>query len=406
MAIAAERFKFLDKETNVATKEFTDLIDNQIYNVVTSTVDTALDAIKDAEGLLKKVSDSINELKDMVMSGLTAVTEAIKNALNAAIDAISKLELPGIIKDLFKTLKELDLGGVKDFIKELLHVGASFLCNNLDFLKMFMLGYALNGNIIAGLLTALLMSWLDRFCKGFSKEDVDTSSKTEKLEMLIPPKGVEMTPTNTFTNFTETYADFVKANKPIDVSIPLETGPFLDNILSGNISVSMNNLRNSEISTSSKKNYLSVLDNALSNYTNTSPEYSNILNARGQLSNLPLISSERRDINLNYSNLSDRLGSMSKNLLQVDLSSINKFSFNELEKGLHDKISTFKTAVANNKDLHSRNLNSGSYDNFNFNDVLPSLSPEEIDYLNNHKGSQAAHRVHDLHPTSNVFLEA
>ena len=221
MAIAAERFKFLDKETNVATKEFTDLIDNQIYNVVTSTVDTALDAIKDAEGLLKKVSDSINELKDMVMSGLTAVTEAIKNALNAAIDAISKLELPGIIKDLFKTLKELDLGGVKDFIKELLHVGASFLCNNLDFLKMFMLGYALNGNIIAGLLTALLMSWLDRFCKGFSKEDVDTSSKTEKLEMLIPPKGVEMTPTNTFTNFTETYADFVKANKPIDVSIPL-----------------------------------------------------------------------------------------------------------------------------------------------------------------------------------------
>lgn len=405
MAIAAQRFKFLDRETNLATKELTELLDNQNYNVVTDTVNTALEQIKDTDGLLKKVSDSMLELKDMIMSGLESVGEAIKNALNAAIDAISKLELPDIIKNLFKTLKELDLSGVKDFVKDLLHVGASFLCNNLDFLKMFMLGYVVNGNIIGGLLTALLMSWLDRFCKGFSKEDVASATKTEKLEMLIPPTGMQMNATNTFTNFTNTYADFVKANQPMTLETPLTQDAFLDNILSGNISNSINNLRNSEISSADRNNYLSLLNNSLTSYQPNSREYNNILQAKGQLTTLPLITEQRREVNLNYSNLSDQLGSMSKNLLAVDLSTINKFNFNDLEKGLFNKVSEYKNTIANNKNIHTRNYNSGSFDDYNFSNVLPSLSTEELSYISNLKGTGTAHRLHDMHPTSQVFLE-
>jgi hypothetical protein len=404
MAISAERFKFLDKETNVATKEFIELVDNQIYNSVSEVVDTALEAAKDAEKLLDKVAESMNELKDMVMSGLEAVGEAIKSALNAAIDAISKLELPGIIKDLFKTLKELDLSGVKDFVKDLLHVGASFLCNNLDFLKMFMLGYALNGNILGGLLTALLMSWLDRFCKGFSKEDVATSSPTEKLEMMIPPKGIDMTPTNTFSNFTNTYADYIKASSPINLANAPTSSQFLDDIIAGSVSSSINTLRSAEITTTQKKSYMDTITGALSTFNQGTQEFANLLNAKGQLAGIPLISVERRETQMNFSNLSDQLGSMAKNLIKVDLNSVNKFSFNELEKGLFNKVTEFKNNSQSNRDLHTRGLSSGSFDNFDFNNLLPSLSDEERTYLSNQPGSGTAHRLHDMHPTTSVFL--
>ena len=165
MAIAAVRFKFLDKETNISTKDFSALTDNQVYNSASEAVDSALAGLKEGESVLDSLSSSMSELKDMIESGLSSVSDAVKSALNSAIDAIGKLELPTMVKDIFNSLKELDLGGVKDFVSDLLKVGGSFLCNNLDFLKMFMLGFALNGNVIGGLLTALLMSWLDRICK-------------------------------------------------------------------------------------------------------------------------------------------------------------------------------------------------------------------------------------------------
>jgi len=402
MAISAERFKFLDRETNLATKEFTNLTDNQIYNTSSSVIDTYLEEIKNSNNIVMGLGDSLLDLKSLVENN--AITESIKNALNSAIDTISKMELPGIVKDLFNTLKELDLGGIKDFLKDLLHVGATFLCNNLDFIKMFMLGYALNKNILSGLLIALLMTWLDRFCKGFSSDDVDTSSNLEKLEMLIPPRGVEMNTSNTFTNFTQTYSDYLNATSTINTSTPYDSATFLSKVITGDTYDAVNNLRESEISNTEKNTYLSLLNNELNNYQPGSYEYSNILKARGDISNIPLISTSRRDVNINYSNLSDRLGSMSKNLLQVDLSSINKFTFNDLEKGLNDKIAIYKNSVSNNQDLYSRGLNSGSYDTFDFSSILPELTPEETEYISNLNGSNSSHRVHDIHPTSSVFF--
>lgn len=406
MAMSAQRFKFLDKETNLPTKEFTDLIDNQVYNTVTSTVDTALAEVQASDELLNSVNSSVSELQNMLSSGLSAVNEGIKNALNMALDAISKLELPGIIKDLFNSLKELDLGGVKSFVKDLLGIGKAILCNSLDFLKLFMLGYGLNGNILAGLLTALLFSWLDRICKPFSKDEISLSSPLENLEKMVQPRGVVINTSNAFKAFSDGYTDFVKANRPISLDTPISTTTFISNINQGNISLSIDNLRNSEISSSDKKNYLSAIDNELINYSPASSEYANLLRARGSLINLPLISSERREKSIGFSNLSDRLGSISKNLLKVDLSTINKFSFNELERGLFDKINEFKSTVENNKDMHSRDFTSGSFNDFNFNTVLPSLSEEELTYIENKEGSNSAHRIHDMHPTSTIFLEA
>jgi hypothetical protein len=362
--------------------------------------------MKDSDGLLAKMGDSMNELKDMISSGLSDVAASLKDALNAAIDAISNLELPDIIKDLFNALKKLDFGGVKDFLKDLLHVGASFLCNNLDFLKMFMLGFALNRNILGGLLTALLMSWLDRFCKGFSANEVEQASKTEKLEMLVPPTGMGMNASNAFSNFTNTYADYIRGTAPITLDTAFDTNTFINGVTSGDVTGSLANLRSSEISSTDRSSYLSAIDAQLPNYATNSPEYGNLLTGRGGLLSLPLISVERREASLNFSNLSDTLGGMSKNLVKVDLSSVNTFSFNELEKGLADKVKQYQTTVASNPDMTSRGYNSGSHDTFDFASALPTLTPEETTYLSGLEGSGTAHRLHDMHPTTSLFLEA
>jgi hypothetical protein len=208
MSIAAQRFKFLDRETNIPTQDFTKLNSNAVYTTVSDKVDSAIGSIKESDGMLKKVSSSLVDLQKTLMNASKEVLNVLKDALNLALDTIGKLPMPGIVKDIFSSLKKLDLGGVKDFVKDLLHVGSTFLCNNLDFLKMFMLGYALNKNIMSGLLVGLMLSWLDRYCKGFTKEEMKKSSPLSSIEKMVNPKGTVMTASNAFGNFTKGYSSY------------------------------------------------------------------------------------------------------------------------------------------------------------------------------------------------------
>lgn len=403
MAIAAQRFKFLDNETNLPTADFSGLTDNAVYNNLSSIIESGIASAQNSNGIIDKVNDSISELNNIITSASTEVMNKIKDALNSAMDAISKMELPSIVKDIFNSLKNLDLGGVKDFLKDLLHVGSAFLCNNLDFLKAFMLGYALNKNIISGLLIALLLSWLDRYCKGFTKEEMKISNPLSNLEKVIPPQIGQITSGNIFKTFTENYSSYLKANTPIEVSTPLSQSAFLTNVLSGDIKSSLDNLRNSEISSTDKKGYLDFMTISLNNYQPSTTEYKNILQASGELKNLPLINIERRNRSINYSNLSDKLGNFVKGIQKTELKDINSFNLSALEKGLFDKIKDFKN-LSNNTDTLTRSNNSGSFKNYDFSKVMPAISPEETTYLNNLQYEDTSHRTHDIHPTSEIFM--
>lgn len=406
MPIAAQRFKFLDKETNVPTIDFSALTDNQVYNDVSSAVESALESFKGGDSLLSTLQDSLGSLKDMIMSAGGKLLSTLKDVLSSVIDTIGNLELPGIVKDIFNSVKSMDLGGVKSFLGDLLHVGSSFLCNNLDFLKLFMLGYALNKNILSGLLIALLLSWLDRYCKGFKAQEMKKASPTRQMEMMFPPTGTQVNSNNAFSTFSNMYGSFLKASAPVQITPAISTTSFLSQILNGNVSGSVNSLRASEISYNDRRNYMSVLDNSLGSYQPNSVEYRNILNARGQLTNLPLVSADRRDKNIRYSNLSDQFGTLAKNITGIDLNSMNIFSMTPDEKSMHSKMVEFKNNAANNPDVMTRTNNSGSFKNFNFNNILPQLSDGDTNYLSTLKTDTNPHRLHDLHPTSEIFLKA
>lgn len=404
MAIAAQRFKFLDKETSVPTKDLLTVTDNQVYNNATKSLDSAIAGIKDSNGMLSKMNKSIDELHASLLSEAGSIGDDLKSALNDAIDNLSGLEMPDIVKDIFASLKEMDLDGVKDFFKDMLHVGSTFLCNNLDFLKMFMLGYALSKNVLAGLVTALLLSWLDRYCKGFSAQEMAKTSGLGKLEKMFPPKGSTITPISAFQSFTNTYSDYLKASEAIQTPAAPTSAQFLADASAGNAKALVASLRQSEVSSDYKKGLQADLDAALLATPVSDPAYNNLLQARGELANMPLISAERRDQAITYARLSDQLGSLSKNLTSVDLSEVNRYDYDALQNGLHDKIVSYQTSVKNNPDLMSRNLRSGSFSDVDFSTVLPTLTPEETSYIAGLNHVSTAHRVHDIHPTTEVFF--
>jgi hypothetical protein len=269
-----------------------------------------------------------------------------------------------------------------------------------------MLGYALNKNIMAGLLTGLMLSWLDRYCKGFTKEEMKKSSPLSSIEKMVNPKGVVMDASNAFGNFTKGYSSFIKSNIPKNPVQALTKPDFLTKILTGNVESCLNNLRSSEISSTDKRNYMSSITDKLSTTDPNSQEYKNLLQAKGDLVNLPLISGDRRDTAIQYSNLSDKLGTMAKSIKDVDPGEINTYNLSEIDKGLADKISDFKVASVADPDLMTRGTESGAFDDYDFGKVMPNVTSSEEAHLTAADfDSDDDHRIHDMHPTTEVFLE-
>lgn len=464
MAISSQRFKFLDKETNLPVKEFLKLTDNAVYNTVSDVVNSTIQGIKSAEAFLKNIVKSIKNLANMIMKNVKGVIDAIKAQVKKIVDLIAKIKgIPKYVQDIFAKLKETSEEGVKEFVQDVLKVGEAFLCHNLDFLKMFMTGYALNKNVIGGLLTGLMFGWMDRICKGYSKEEQRTASKIKQLEMVVMPTGIELTPSNTFMNFTNTYADYVRANKPIERTAPLPVKDFLTNItqtsthnpdgsytlttlntdgttnsskavlnedgtytlyttnpdgsvtttiltsspikdISSEIEYALNNLRTSEITSAQKKAYEDAITLLLTILDPNSSTYRVLLGVRGKLATLPLVHPDRRNRNVSYSNISDLVGGLSINIVEVDLSQTNRNLLSDIEKSLFDKVLEFQEAAKNSPEVKTRTHNSGSFSNFNFDEIMPTLSSKEKAYIESLPGTNSAHRVHDMHPTSLVFL--
>lgn len=398
MAISAQRFKFLDHETNIPIQDFNKIVDNAVYNI-NDTIETSISELQNNTEILDTLQNSLKDLTEMITNNDIANT--LKDALDSALDSLSNIEFPDVVKDIFSSLKELDLDGVKDFFKDILKVGGSFLCNNLDFLKNFLLGISLNPNILAGLLIGLLLSWLDRFCKEFTKEEQSNTSNKDLIYAMFPTNAIKVDSTSAFSKFTYLYSDFLKASSPLNLSVALNTTDFLNNVLSGNISSVINNLRNSEISSLDRDNYINILNTSLSSYSESSSEYRNILKAKGELINLPLISAERIDKNIRYSNLSDQLGSYIKQIPNVAINSSTLFGVSNIEQSLYNKMNELKSIAANSS---INAIPERSFDDFDFSSVLPTLTIEEKDYLENLEYKSEAYKDSGIHPTTEVFF--
>lgn len=401
MAISAQRFNFLDRETNVGVKDFTQLVDNSVYTAVPDLSELDLELMQD-DGTMELMQHNLDALADMTKDD--SIADQLKDAMDSAINAISNMELPDTVKNIFDSLKKLDLKGVKDFLGDMLKVGARFLCNNLDFLKLFMLGYALNKNILSGLLIACILSWLDRFCKGFSAEETAKASGLGKLGQVIQNPGTIVTGSSAFGQFSNYYSDFLKSTAPLGLPSVMPSADALTSVVNGSVSSVVNNARASEMSFLQRNNLISDLKAQLTNYAPNSQQYRNILQATGDLKNIPLVSAERRDNNLRYENLGDKFGSYMKNLTKVDLQPSNFMNLNDVQKGLYSKMEELKKTASSNQALMC--TPNDSFSDFDLASAVPAVSQTEKDALLASTEISDSHRTLDLHPTSAVFLEA
>lgn len=401
MSISAQRFKFLDKETNIPIKDFTKLIDNAVYNELDKVIDSALSNVKAADQLTNALKSGLEKLKSSIEN--PEVLQMLKDRLNSVVDSLSNMDLPSTAKNILKSLKEQDEHGLKDFFKDALHVGSSFLCNNLNFTKLFMLGYSLNRNIMSGLLVALLLSWLDRYCKGYTPEEVSKANNKNKLSMMFPYGGPTVTSDTAFGQFTSYFTDYIRSNDSLNLPTAITSSQLVTSVLAGNTTSSLANLRAAEISYSDRDNYINTLKTELSNYSAGSSAHNNLLTAIGNLSKLPLVSSARRDKQLKYEDLSNKLGSYIKNLGKVKISSVASLALSPIEKSLFDKMLSLQSN-ANRQDIVSRP--NDKFNTYNFNSVLPTVSTDEENYLRSLQYESDSHRYRDLHPTTTVFMES
>lgn len=405
MAIAAQRFKFLDRETNLGIKDFTTLTSNAVYTAEEQLTKTALSLTKDNDQVLKKLHGSIVDLEKMVNSTLNDSAGILKTALNSSIDSISNIDTPPTIKKMFNSLKELDLSGVKSFFKQALSLGSAFLCHNLDFLKNFTIGFSINKHILGGLITGLLLSWLDRYCKGYTKEETAKASPISKIGMIIKPTGTEVNSKNIYSLYSAYKSDFLKSKSPIGLSAPASVSSFITSVTSGNVDYSLTNLKNSEISDTLRNSYISAIDTNLGLHLPTSTEYTSLLDARGKLLTSSFINPTRRDNAIAYEHLSDKLGSFSKNMTSVNIEPVSNFSLSTEDQAIYSELFTLKNTASTSMELNTRSHDTGSFDHLDFTTILPESSPTSTNYLLSLNKESDSHKLYDIHPTTEVFME-
>jgi hypothetical protein len=406
MGISATRNRYLDKETNVAVLDVSDLQDNQIYNAVEAGIDKGLEYAKEGEELLGKLNKSLDDLGSALESGLASAQSAVMDSFNEALDKLSSLEMPDMVKNIWNKLKELDFGGVKGFIKDLIGLGRAFLCNSLDFLKLLGLGITLTLNIFAGVIMSLLFGWFGRICKKESSQQVKSSSKIKKLEMISPGGVIKINAGSALGTFTKTVSDYAKSQVPISLKALKSPSDFIDTITGGNVKSAIKNLREAELKFKDKKTYQNAIQVALKDPTKSAGERKQLLQAQGDIRKLPLVSLERRTQKLTYEHMGDQMGAMAKAVVGFDMNTINKQTLSETERSLVAKMNQYKANVSGNGEIMSRPGAAGSYSNYDFKEVVPEFTPDEQALIDSKAGKSNSHRVHDLHPTTVAYIGA
>lgn len=403
MAIAAQRFKFLDKETNLPVKDFTSLADNQIYNQLDQLVEKTLKDLKLDSSEIASLQGALSDIMNAISSGLNNLDDMLQEAVDSLLSAIGNLELPDFAKNALSMLGDLDLDGLKGFLKNAFSLGASFYCNNRNFLKNFLLGFSLNRNILSGLLLGLLLSSLDDFCLRYSKRELKSQSPLRRLETVLKPKGIAVSNDNYLNNFMNLFSDYQKFKAPLNLPVAPTLTDFRSSLFTSDPKLLLTTIREAEVDSATKDSYLQVIEEELNNYSPGSSEYNKLLSLRGNLIKLPTISTQRKEKNNEFEYLSANFGSFLNNLSKATITSAT-FISDTVQKSITDKLLNLKDSLASNQNLVNREHNHDSYLDFNFDSVLPQFNEDELNYINSKAKSSNSHKVHNLSPTTMAFF--
>ena len=402
MLTPTQRFNFLDNETNVPVSDLSSVYDNTVYNSPDLQSDVSSTISSENISVLKMLQKNINDLSKYKFD-----PNLIQKYVNEALSYLFGLKLPNMIKDILNNIQSLLPEQLVDFVKDVFGVGKALLCTNLDFLKMFNVSIKINKNILAGLLLAMFRKWLNNICApDLSKQVKRNYTNRDLIESQIPYRP-DLNPDNVFEDFKSSYSDFLKSKEDIGLNpVPNSTdiiNSTIDKPLD-TIKENMNDLLNCEMTPSEKKAILGDIDNKLNTTDRLSINFTNLLYVRGRVNNMNQLSPMRMIQNKTFKYLNDRIGRLVKSLPDVDLSLAKVFNMSDIDKALHLKMTTLQANLKVNNTLANRSYKTASFNNVNFNNILPTLTPEESNYLKYSYKETNSHRWNDLHPTTLVHI--
>ncbi len=185
MGIAAERFKSIGTDTNIAIANFKKIADNGLYSTLAAKADLikmeAADILNNPD--VKKLKTSINSLLANGTTEVKSLTSTVTTALNSVVKTF---KLPADLM-AFATSKLKDFGGtVNSMVQTSMDLGKKVLCpitGMLDYLSSL---FKFN-KMSPGLLLASLLSALNRInkklCSGGSSS-IQQMMKAPSINML------------------------------------------------------------------------------------------------------------------------------------------------------------------------------------------------------------------------------
>lgn len=165
MAISAQRFKFLDEETNVPVKDYTKLNDNFVYNSADSfdnLLKGAVEKVKFTSDLLKFLQSDPGQLTNMLQdpSALARIGQDINTYMNRVLGA----GLPSDVKDALSQIESISPGYISSFIMEKIGANGASLCPNSGLFNVNGRPLNLSGAALKSLIDQILSGWLGRLC--------------------------------------------------------------------------------------------------------------------------------------------------------------------------------------------------------------------------------------------------
>jgi hypothetical protein len=195
MAIASQRFKFLDNETNVAVKDFDTLTDNAIYNspnldtLYQATSENLLSSVTGSD-LISKLENSLPSLNKLDVSNIDkAVTDMLNqaNIQNAISTSMKMYNInPSVYPDAVKSLSSTMAGRYTNL--------ASAVCSSDRLLNAILNN--LNNSVlgqIAKLLAGLYLFRLsNRQCRILSPTGIPVPLPSSGLPINLSAKPIDV----------------------------------------------------------------------------------------------------------------------------------------------------------------------------------------------------------------------
>lgn len=436
MAISAQRFKFLDNETNIPVADFAKIADNFVYNIpsLTNISDQLQGLLKnELNGLLSNITSNLPNVDSLISNGFGGGAD-ILNSLKSSLGNFNNLlSSNSTISNLLNSVGSLSVGNyvdgligngllgnlvsnavtgyVSNSIKPTTGSRLTFLTNSIC--KSASRNYSTNLDIMSLLGLRFSSNFLSNHCSIMNNK---IANKPSSVLSYTPLSGVvpdSSSALNIFKSLIKDYASF--QTKQSQKTPPIEFDPtqLATAVSNGSYDSLLSTVSNAGFASSSQKDsYLNGIDSYLSSNSidPMSEVGQNLINLKSSISGIGVspfsTTNQANSMFMDPSSrfLSDNLGSFLKNSTSLSFDNLYNYASpgtNDYKLLTNVMIPAINSAKSN-YDLLNRDINIGSFSTFDFSNIIPEINdPELSNYITTNSVPSTSYKLYDLDSTSN-----